>query len=216
MSVGRRLSLVLLPIGPLIVAFLRLVLPYYTAPDSAATVAAVAAHPDAQSLVLWLGLAALLTMVPGIVVLLQELPRSWPKTVGATLALAGYLCLGTLLVSDQLVWAGVTAGVDARQVAAMLDALHPSYAVGVVIFVAGHVIGTVLLGVALLRWRTVPGWAAWAVIVSQPIHLVAYVFLGSPVLDFVGYLLMTTGLAVTSFTLLTASPARAATPAQVG
>ena len=30
----------------------------------------------------------------------------------------------------------------------------------------------ILLGVALLRGRAVPAWAAWALIVSQPLHVV--------------------------------------------
>jgi hypothetical protein len=56
-----------------------------------------------------------------------------------------------------------------------------------VVFVVGHVVGTVLLGCALLRVAVVPRAAAWAVLVSQPVHFVAAVILGSHLLDLVGW-----------------------------
>jgi hypothetical protein len=42
-------------------------------------------------------------------------------------------------------------------------------------FVAAHVIGAILVGVALLRGRTVPAGAAWALILSMPINVVGFV-----------------------------------------
>jgi hypothetical protein len=43
------------------------------------------------------------------------------------------------------------------------------------LFVIGHIVGTVLLGLALLRSRAVPAWVAVALVVSQPVHLVSFV-----------------------------------------
>ena len=51
------------------------------------------------------------------------------------------------------------------------------------LFVVGHVLGTILLGVGMLRWRVVPVWAAVATIVAQPIHFVAAVIVSSQTLD---------------------------------
>ena len=54
------------------------------------------------------------------------------------------------------------------------------------LFVFGHLIGTIILGLALWRSHAVPSWAALLLAVSQPIHL-ASVLLGSRPLDLVGW-----------------------------
>jgi len=54
------------------------------------------------------------------------------------------------------------------------------------LFVFGHLIGTIILGLALWRSCTVPSWAALLLAVSQPIHL-ASVLLGNRPLDLVGW-----------------------------
>ena len=41
-------------------------------------------------------------------------------------------------------------------------------------FIAGHVLGTVLLGAALWRARAIPRWAALCVALSMPLHLAAF------------------------------------------
>ncbi|MDQ3663291.1 MAG: hypothetical protein M3353_01335, partial [Actinomycetota bacterium] len=68
-----------------------------------------------------------------------------------------------------------------------LDGAHPTIDIQIVIFVLGHVIGTVLLGLALLRSGRIPGWAAWVLVVSQPLHFVATVILGNPTVDLVAW-----------------------------
>lgn len=77
----------------------------------------------------------------------------------------------------------------------MVSAAHPAVDVSVGVFVIGHVVGTVLLGLALLRSRRIPAWAAWAVTVSQPLHFVATVIIGSPQVDLVAWGLTALGLA---------------------
>ena len=69
----------------------------------------------------------------------------------------------------------------------MFATTHATSAIAAGLFVLGHVVGTVLLGVALWRSRAVPRWAALATIVSQPLHFVAAVVLGSPSLDLVAW-----------------------------
>ncbi len=91
-----------------------------------------------------------------------------------------------MLGTDQLLWSVQEAGLSDSQAAALFSAAHPTIGVATGIFVVGHVVGTVLLGIALVRSGRVPAWAGWAVAVSQPIHFVATVFLGSPQVDFVG------------------------------
>ncbi len=199
----RRAAVLLLPVGPLCVALLRFLLPYYTADGSLATVAAVNAHPARESAVLWLGLIAMLTLIPGVIAVAALLPAAPLKAWAVGLSIAGYLCLGPLLAQDYLLAAGARADTDPHLVAAHLDALHPSYAVGTAIFVFGHVVGTVLLGLALLRSRRIPAWAAWTLAVSQPLHFVAAAILGSPPLDLIAWSMTALGMAVIARTLLT-------------
>jgi hypothetical protein len=69
----------------------------------------------------------------------------------------------------------------------------------------------VLLGVALLRGRAIPGWAAWTLIVSQPLHLVFAVIIPSNPLDAAAWTLTTIGFAAVAVTLHRESrPGRAA------
>ena len=156
----RRAALLLLPIGPFCIAALRYLLPYYTADNNVAIVQAVNDHPGRESAVLWLGLVGVLTLVPGLIAAAAILPPSRLKAWAMGLAVPGYLCLGVLLAQDSLLWSGAHSGADPKQVTLLLDSLHPSMNVGLGVFVVGHVLGTVLFGIALLRSGRVPAWAA--------------------------------------------------------
>ncbi|MEO7449119.1 MAG: hypothetical protein ABI336_12675 [Humibacillus sp.] len=199
----------LLPIGPFCIAALRYLLPYYTADTNIAIVQAVIDHPGRESAVLWLGLVGVLTLVPGLIAAAAILPPSRVKAWAMGLAVPGYLCLWVLLAQDSLLWSGTHSSVDPAQVALLLDSVHPSMTVGLGVFVVGHVLGTVLFGIALLRSGRVPAWAAWAVTVSQPLHFVATVVAGSPTLDLIGWSLTGVGLAVVARALRTDESLRA-------
>jgi hypothetical protein len=197
----RRAALVALAaLGPLSVGVLRLVLPYYTETDNAHSAAAVAAHPDAESLVLWLGLVALLTLVPGLYSVRHRMPVGRLREVGFGLATAGYLCLPGLLVMDFLLWAGASEHLSATTTGRLVDGIHPSALVMLGVFVPTHILGIVLIGVLALRSRTLPVPVAWLLIVSQPLHLTA-VILGAPVLDLVAWSLTGLGMAWLAATL---------------
>jgi hypothetical protein len=186
---------VALPVGPLAVALLRYLLPYRTTDDAAAMVSAVAAHPGRQSAVLWLGLLAVLTLVPGVLVAVRLAGDSRLSRTAIVLLVPAYLCLGGLLSEDLLLWSGVHAHVDMTTLVAILSAAHPTVGIASAIFVVGHVVGTVLLGVALLRSGRIPPWAGWAITVSQPLHFVAAVVVGSHTLDLVAWSLTAVGMA---------------------
>ena len=188
----------LLPVGPAAIAVLRLVLPYYTASGNEDVVAAVAAHPDRQSAVLWLAYVGILTLVPGLFAAAQVCRSAAPRLTAWALGLSvpGYLSLAMLIGPDHLLWSTHGAGLSVADGAAVVSAAHPSVDVAIGVFVVGHVVGTVLLGLALLRSGRIPAWAAWAVAVSQPLHFVATVILGSPQVDFVAWGLTAVGMAV--------------------
>jgi hypothetical protein len=194
----------LLPLGPAAVAVLRLVLPYYTAGSSEEIVADVGRHPGAESAVLWLGFIAVLTLVPGVIAAASLCRAAVPRLTSWALALAvpGYLALAVMLATDHVLWSAQEAGLSTTQTADLLSAAHPTIGISTGIFVVGHVVGTVLLGIALVRSGRVPAWAGWVIAISQPLHFVATVFLGSPQVDFVAWSLTAVGLAMVARELL--------------
>lgn len=201
---GRAVAAVLLPVGPALVAVLRFVLPYETTDDSTEVVREVAAHQATESLVVWLGFLATLTLVPGVLAAGKVARAGSPRLTAVALALLvpAYLSLGWLVSSDAAVLFSVRHGLPTATAADSYASLHPVAVVAAVVFVVGHVVGTVLLGLALWRGTAVPGPAALAVLVSQPVHFVAAVVLGSHGLDLVGWGLNALGFAVVALVVL--------------
>ena len=176
---------VLAPIGAALVAVLRFVLPYETIDSTTDMVREGYADPGALSVVLWTGLSAALTIVPGSIAIGRLVGERARKltSVALTLVVPAYLMIPLLLVVDHTIWAGAESGASQASIVSILDAAHPMVGIATGIFVAGHVIGTVLLGVAMLRSRCVPAWAAVITIVSQPLHFVAAVIVPNHTLD---------------------------------
>jgi hypothetical protein len=201
---------VLAPIGAVMVGLLRYVLPYETTDSTADLVREGYADPTALSLVLWFGLAAALTIVPGSIVIGRLVRQRAPKltAVALTLLVPAYLMLPVLLIADHTVWAGAEAGASQASVVSILDAAHPIVGIATGIFVVGHVLGTVLLGVAMLRSRCVPAWAAVITLVSQPLHFVAAVIAPNHTLDGVAWGLNAIGFAVAAAAVIRTHGAR--------
>ena len=197
----------LAPVGAAAVAVLRYVLPYETVDGPGEIVRETYADPGAMSLVLWLSFVAALTIVPGSVAIGRFVRAGSPRltAVALTLAVPGYLMLPMLAAADHPVWMAHEAGASQASATALLDAVHPSLAVATGIFVVGHVLGTVLLGVAMLRSGRVPAWAAVATIVAQPLHFVAAVVVPNHALDGLAWGLNAVGFAMAAWTILRTS-----------
>lgn len=204
----RRAALVVTPLGPLAIAALRWLLPYDTTDDPTTLVAKVASHPGAMSAVLWLSLLALLTLPLGVLVVgaVAVRARRVLGTVAAVLAWCAFATLPFLVGPDQIALAGVDAGLPTATTAALMTAAvgHPVSTAATVLWVAGHILGLVLLGVAL--WRAIPVWAAVALIVSQPLHFVFAVVAPNHLLDGLAWLLTAVAFAVTAVAGLSAAP----------
>ncbi|NUP04211.1 MAG: hypothetical protein HOW59_40420 [Nonomuraea sp.] len=202
----RRHALALLvPLGPLCVAALRTILPYGTDDGSAAVVAAVTAAPGQQTAVIWLGLLAVLAFVPSLLTLGRLAARRAPvlAAFAVVLAVPGYAGIATLTAVDAAVLASVDAGLSPADATRLLDSMNalPALATFTGLFVAGHILGTILLAVALWRGGLVPGWAALVLGVSQPLHL-ATVITGAPkLLDGGAWALTALGFALAAVTL---------------
>jgi len=203
-AASRVLAAVILPIGPAAVAVLRYILPYTTADDSSEAVRQIAAHQTAQSAVVWLGFLACLTLVPGVIFAGRVVGRTAPRlaATATVLMVLGYLSMAWLTVGDAFLLFGVQQHLPADALAAMYEGVHPAALVATVLFVLGHVLGTILLGVGMLRGRVVPVWAAVATIAAQPIHFVAAVIVSSQALDLFGWGLNAIGFAALSFAVL--------------
>jgi len=201
---SRLLAALILPIGPLAVAGLRYVLPSFSASTPRESADAVLAAESDQSAVLWLGLIATFTLLPGVIAVGRLTRRGAPRLTAAAMLLVvpGYLALTYMIGSDLVLWTGARAGLDASTLADLAGTVHPTSNVAVAVFVLGHVIGTVLLGLALLRSRTVPAWAAIVTAVAQPLHFVALVIVGSRELDFAAWAANGVAFAVVGYAIV--------------
>ena len=113
----------------------------------------------------------------------------------------GYLSLPTTASSDVFAWSAGTAGLDQASITKVVDVTHGSVDVAATVFVIGHVFGTILLGIAM--WRSGVGgrWAAVAVAISQPLHLISVIISSHP-LDLIGWGLQAVGFAAVGWAIL--------------
>lgn len=202
-GVPRWLLPVLAGIGPAAVAVLRLTMPYDTADDPGAIAAKVIADPGAQSLVLWMGFIGAMTMPAAALIVGRVTRPGAPRLTAAALWLLvpAYLALGSIAGTDLLLWMGARQGLDAGTLTALYSTDHPTAIVGAVIFVVGHVVGTVLIGVAMWRSGAVPAWAAILTIISQPLHFVVAVIVTNHVIDMAAWGMNAVGFAVAGVAL---------------
>ena len=201
----RVVAALILPVPALAIATQPLYRPAYDATDTAAALDAIAAHPGAQRLFVWTGALALLTLVPAVLAAARLARRRRPVLAvwAAGVNLAAYLGAGLGFgAADMLYEVAARPGFDRSALAPYLDsvAAHGVFGLGIGLFVIGHIAGTVLLGCAL--WGVVPRWACVALIVSQPLHFVAFVVLQNRYLDAASWGLTALGLTVCAAVVL--------------
>jgi hypothetical protein len=196
-TILRRAAVLIAPTGPLAVAVLRGILPYDTTDEPATVVGKIAENPAAQSAVVWLGYLALITLPLGVVVVGGAAMRARPVLggIGAALAWVGFTSLAFIVASDVVTLAGVTAGLPNATIVTITTAVDGSATavVAIAAFIAGHILGIVLLGAAL--WRVIPRWTAVALIISQPLHFVFAVIVPNHALDVLAWTLTGIGFA---------------------
>ncbi|WP_433350769.1 DUF4386 family protein [Microtetraspora malaysiensis] len=183
-TAARICAAVLMPVGPACVAVIRLIIPG----GSGDVGAEVAADPSAQRLVLLLGVPALFTLLPGAFAALRLGRRHRPTLTAwtATFLIPGYLGMTVLAAGDTAVLAGTDIGLDPATVTRLSDEILSLTMFEGLVFVVGHIVGIVLLGVLAWRARLMPRWAAILLLLSQPAHLVAIVIV-NPWLDLVAW-----------------------------
>lgn len=201
---------VLLPIGPLGVTITRGILPYWTTDDNQTITARSLEHLETMAVVAWLGLVFMAPLLLGMLVLGYVARRGAPvlATTGAGLSFLAYANWGAAGNSDYLLLMLGQAGYETAEVARIIEHTyaHPIAAVSGFTWVIGHILGMILLAAALWKSRVIPRWAALALAVSQPVHLIAAVILPSRLLDVtLGWGLTTIGFAVVSVAILRTS-----------
>jgi hypothetical protein len=204
-----RAAVPLAALGPVAIALVRGFLPYDTVDDPTTIVEKIMAAPGASTTVLWLAYLALLTLPLGVLIAARAAVAARPVlgSVAAVLAWLGFLSLFAGAGADTIAAAARDAGVGVEPTVRLADAaeaLGPSATAGLV-FVAGHILGTVLLGIAL--WRVIPRWAAVALTVSQPLHLLFAIFVTNHWADAAAWALTGVGFAAAALVTL-----RQATP----
>ena len=167
-----------LVLGPVLLGIAFAVLPWQTNDDDTLdTLNLTGANITATQIGDLLAFAGILAMIPATLAIMRALGRRAPLLglVGGTLSIGGLVGAMLLVVSDQ-----ITLGVaDAPALRpAVADAVESSPAwvlnVVLVVFLAGLLIGGVVLGAGLLRARIVPAWAGVVVMLSPVVSLVAH------------------------------------------
>ncbi|WP_109508117.1 DUF4386 family protein [Nocardioides speluncae] len=177
----------LLPIGPLGVLITRAAMPYWTDQDEATMVANIADSPGRSEVMIWAFGLTFPALVLGPLVVGYLARRGAPRlaTWGAALSFLGFVMAGAIGSTDLLTHVMAQDGYDAATVVDVtkLTMAHPFAVLGIGVFIIGHIVGMILLGIAVAKAGVVARWVGIALAVSQPFHLVSAVILPSRILD---------------------------------
>ena len=204
----RRALAVVTPVGPLAIAIVRGILPYKTTDSNATLAAQVALHQGTETLVVWLTFIAMLTLIPGVITIGLMARRGARRlgTVGLVLTFAAFMSLfwSTVAGSDNVALAAARIGVSPALTGRLLDSMGaiPAIGLGSDLFVIGHILGLVLIGIALWRGRVLPSWAALLIAVSQVLHFIFAVIVPVHALDGLAWGLTAVGFAVAALALV--------------
>lgn len=194
----RRLgSAACLVLGPALILVAGAVQPYHGDADGEEIVRTAgenATRTEVGSVLAFLGLLA---MIPAVLAVMRALRSRAPALglAGGALAVCGWAAAVLWPVGDQLnVAVAGDPGIVDRFVAATEDSSSWAFFVILAVFLAGVFIGTLVLGIGLLRAAIVPSWAAVAVI-AAPVAVVAAGAVGAQWLDLAGTALLLVGFA---------------------
>jgi hypothetical protein len=204
-TLRRIVAAVALPLGPLTITVIRGVIPYATLDDYPDRLAGIAADPDAMRLVLWMSVLAVFVLLPSMLAACRVAMRGAPVLATVALGLLVPAFVGLMLgVTDDVMYLAATGGYDQPAMVRLLTDLDatPTVSVGITVYVAGHIIGMVLLGIALWRARAVPAWAGIAIAASQPLHLATVLTGASSLLDAGAWALAAVGFAAAATRVL--------------
>lgn len=130
----------------------------------------------------------------------------WLATLGGILGVLGWLPFSALTALDDLAVAMARAPRGGSYAALWddfaFDAVMNTY---LLVYILGHLVAYVLLGLALHRARVIPGWAAASMVASSPLMIAAFILPGQ--LESAGLAVATASVGL--LTLASLPPARA-------
>jgi hypothetical protein len=177
------------------------------APSGAALLAKAATVRESFLAAQWFGLLGILAFLPATLGVMRLARRGAPSLslIGGSLALAGYACGLGLATLDAVTWEMLSFG-NRSVMGSLLDRVgnNPEFGVILLSFVVGHVLGSLLLGVALIRARAVPLWAGALFTIGVPVHLVAHISSLQPV-DVTSAVIQTAAAVAIAFRVLQTS-----------
>lgn len=203
----RILTAVVVTAGPASILLVRAIMPYWTTDDPATLVTRSLENPGTMNFILWLGLLAMPILLGGVLGAAYVARRGAPvlAAVGGIMCFVGWCQGGATVNADYLVTQLGQSGFAPAEIVTIGNALQAG-AVAMVaglIWLAGHIVGMILIAIALGRAGIVKWWVAIALMVSQPFHFIAAVIIPSRLLDVtLGWGLTTLASLVVSLAIL--------------
>lgn len=160
-------------------------------------------HPTLVRVGLTAGMIGCILIIPAVSGMFRLAPGSRTVLIGGSLMIAGYVCYFGVLHADFRTLAMAEHGGDPALFASVIDAGQADLTTLWVflLFVLGNLVGTLVLAVGLLRSRAVPTWAAIAIGLWPPLHVIGLVFFGNEVPQVIGAVLQALGFAGCGLTL---------------
>jgi len=169
-------------------------------------VADAAADLPAVNVAIWLDLLILLLIPASIYAgAIAGGTRSWLASTGTALVVVGSLGAGYLLGAEVLVSAAASSP-DRPAATGLVESYSGSGPLAVVVglFLIGHTVGFVLLGIALIRSHAVPAWAGISLVIFPVAELVGEAS-GIKVVAATGMALLVAGYGACAVALLRAA-----------
>lgn len=186
------------PLGPLAMAGWSVAIPYDLA-DSPDVFIPKMADTTRVDVAFWMMLVFTLTIGVGVIATGLVARRQAPRlgTTGLVLAFVGFAAMGFGGIGyDALSAAPLAAGLDVATIETILAEADKFTApmIGGILFIPMSFIGTLLLGIALWRTRSVPRWAAGLLIAAFPLILAGGAFVMA--INTLGFVMIAVGFGV--------------------
>ena len=205
-AVSRRFGTAVLVIGPLSLVAGSL---FQVASDDdsvSASLAKIAAHPSGERAVIICNLLAT-AMLPAMLYLMRLAGARAPRLTlaGGAVSFAAWMAGLYSLGASDLLYDHAAQSPDRASAVSLVHAVtgDAAFVIPEILFIVGHMLGMLLLGIALWRSRAVPRWAAALVglasLAQVPVH-------DSGAGSAVAYGLLLIGMAACAVTLLRARP----------
>lgn len=154
-----------------------------------------------------IGTLGIVLLIPGLAGLSRALRFRARRlsTLGATITGAGFICLFVNFGVTAVVLELSKAKVDRSAALALVDRMESHsliFAVTTAIFILGHLLGPILLGIALARSRYVPTWSALLLPLGAVGHFLSHAINSRP-LDVVAFVALGIGFAVAGLSMIT-------------